>query len=118
MHDLIIIGAGHNGLVAAAYLARAGKKILVLERRDVVGGAAVTGEIAPGYRVSTASYLMSLLLPEIEHELDLAKHGYRILPRNPSSFTPCEDGRSLLMGPDDALNLREIAKFSERDAQA
>jgi phytoene dehydrogenase-like protein len=116
--DCIIVGAGHNGLTAAAYLARAGRKVLVLERRGVVGGAAVTGELAPGYRVSTASYLMSLLLPEIERELELARHGYRILPRNPSSFTPCEDGRFLLMGADGALNLREIGKFSARDAQA
>src|SRR5204862_1154219 len=118
MHDVIIIGAGHNGLTAAAYLARAGKKVLVLERRGIVGGAAITGEVGPGYRVSTASYLMSLLLPEIERELELAKHGYRILPRNPSSFTPREDGRYLLMGPDAELNAREIAKFSPRDAQA
>jgi phytoene dehydrogenase-like protein len=116
--DCIIIGAGHNGLTAAAYLARAGRKVLVLERRDVVGGAAVTGEIAPGYRVSTASYLMSLLLPEIERELELARHGYRILPRDPSSFTPLEDGRYLLMGPDADLTRREIAKFSARDAEA
>ncbi|HUR40403.1 MAG TPA: NAD(P)/FAD-dependent oxidoreductase [Verrucomicrobiae bacterium] len=118
MFDVIIIGAGHNGLTAAAYLGRAGKRVLVLERRDVVGGAAVTGEIAPGYRVSTASYLMSLLLPEVEHDLELKRHGYRILPRNPSSFTPCEDGRSLLMGPDEGLNAREIARFSARDAQS
>jgi phytoene dehydrogenase-like protein len=116
--DVIIIGAGHNGLTAAAYLARAGKKVLVLERNAVVGGAAVTGEIAPGYRVSTASYLISLLLPEVERELELGRHGYKVLPRNPSSFTPLEDGRSLLMGPDAALNHREIAKFSARDAEA
>ena len=90
MHDCIIIGAGHNGLTAANYLARAGKKVLVLERRDKVGGAAVTGEIAPGYRISTASYLMSLLLPEVERDLELGKHGYKVLPRNPSSFTPFE----------------------------
>jgi phytoene dehydrogenase-like protein len=118
MHDVIIIGAGHNGLTAAAYLARAGKKVLVLERRSVVGGAAITGEIAPGYRVSTASYLMSLLLPEVEQELELKKHGYRILPRSPSSFMPLEDGRFLMMGPDAALNRREIGKFSARDAEA
>ena len=118
MHDVIIIGGGHNGLTAANYLARAGKKVLVLERRGVVGGAAVTGELAPGYRISTASYLMSLLLPEVERELELGKHGYKVLPRNPSSFTPFEDGRSLLMGPDLELNKREIAKFSARDAEA
>lgn len=118
MHDCIIIGAGHNGLTAAAYLARAGRKVLVLERRDVVGGAAITGELAPGYRVSTASYLMSLLLPEVERDLELARHGYRILPRDPSSFTPLEDGRYLMMGPGEGLNRREIAKFSARDAEA
>ncbi|MGH8482633.1 MAG: phytoene desaturase family protein, partial [Nevskiaceae bacterium] len=115
---VVIIGAGHNGLTAACYLARAGKKVLVLERNAVVGGAAVTGEIAPGYRVSTASYLISLLLPEVERELELARHGYKVLPRNPSSFTPLEDGRSLLMGPDPDVTLREIAKFSARDAEA
>lgn len=116
--DALIIGAGHNGLVCAAYLARAGKKVLVLERRDIVGGAAVTEEIAPGYRASTASYLVSLLLPAIERELRLRDYGYRVLARNPSSFTPLPDGRSLLMGPDEALNHREIAKFSTRDAEA
>jgi phytoene dehydrogenase-like protein len=118
MHDVIIIGGGHNGLTAAAYLARAGRKVLVLERNAVVGGAAVTGEVGPGHRVSTASYLISLLLPEVERELELARHGYKVLPRNPSSFTPLEDGRSLLMGPDAELNRREIAKFSARDAEA
>lgn len=118
MYDAIVIGAGHNGLVAAAYLARAGRSVLVLERRPLVGGAAVTEELAPGYRCSTASYVVSLLLPEIERELELARHGYRVLPRNPSSFTPLQDGRYLLMGADAELNRREIAKFSARDAQA
>src|SRR5690349_24905616 len=111
MHDVIIIGGGHNGLTAANYLARAGKKVLVLERCGAVGGAAVTGELAPGYRISTASYLMSLLLPEVERELELGKHGYQVLPRNPASFTPFEDGRSLLMAPDLELNKRETARF-------
>lgn len=117
-YDAIIIGAGHNGLVCAGYLARAGKKVLVLERRGIVGGAAVSEEIAPGYRASTASYLVSLLLPDVERELELARHGYKVLPRNPSSFTPLPDGRSLLMGPDAELNRREIAKLSLRDAEA
>lgn len=117
-YDAIIVGAGHNGLVCAAYLARAGKKVLVLERRGIVGGAAVSEEIAPGYRASTASYLISLLLPQVEQELRLKDYGYKVLARNPSSFTPLPDGRSLLMGPDAALNHREIAKFSARDAEA
>jgi phytoene dehydrogenase-like protein len=118
LHDVIVIGGGHNGLTAAGYLARAGRKVLVLERSAVVGGAAVTGEVGPGHRISTASYLISLLLPEVERELELARHGYKVLPRNPSSFTPFEDGRSLLMGSDPELNRREIAKFSARDAEA
>ncbi|MDB5972383.1 MAG: amine oxidase [Hydrocarboniphaga sp.] len=116
MYDAIIIGGGHNGLVCAAYLARAGERVLVLERRHLIGGAAVTEELAPGYRCSTASYVVSLLLPDVERDLKLRDHGYRVLPRSPSSFTPFEDGRSLLMGPDAALNHREIAKFSARDA--
>src|SRR5581483_11208896 len=117
-YDCIIIGGGHNGLVCAAYLARAGKRVVVLERQGIVGGAAVTDEIAPGYRVSTASYLVSLLLPEIERELDLKRHGYKVLGRNPSSFTPLPDGRHLLLGPDQAFNHAQIAKFSARDAAA
>ncbi len=117
-YDCIIVGAGHNGLVCAGYLARAGQKVLVLERRHIVGGAAVSEEIAPGYRASTASYLISLLLPQVEQELRLKDYGYTVLARNPSSYTPLPDGRSLMMGPDAALNHREIAKFSARDAEA
>jgi phytoene dehydrogenase-like protein len=117
-YDSVVIGGGHNGLVCAAYLADAGRRVLVLERHHTVGGCAVTEDIAPGYRASTASYLVSLLLPEVERDLDLQRFGYKTLPRNPSSFTPCEDGRYLLMGPDGEFNKREIAKFSARDAEA
>jgi phytoene dehydrogenase-like protein len=117
-YDVIVIGAGHNGLVTAAYLARAGRRVLVLERRDVIGGACVSEEIWPGYKVSTASYVNSLLRPEIIRELNLARYGFEMLPRNPSSFTPFPDGRSLLLGPDKELTRREVAKFSPRDAEA
>src|SRR5438874_10125486 len=98
-YDVIIIGAGHNGLVAAAYLARAGKRVLVLERRDVVGGACVTEELWPGYKVSTAAYLCSLFRPQIIRDLELKTHGLELLPRNPSSFTPLPVGRSLFIWP-------------------
>jgi phytoene dehydrogenase-like protein len=117
-YDAIIIGAGHNGLVTAAYLAKAGRKVLVLERREVVGGACVTEELWPGFKVSTAAYVNSLLRPEIIRDLELKKHGFEMLPRSPSSFTPFPDGRYLMMGPDRDLTLREIAKFSKKDAEA
>src|ERR1700722_20157650 len=95
-YDVIIIGAGHNGLTAAAYLARAGLKVLVLERRELVGGTCVTEEVWPGYQVSTAAYVNSLLRPEIIRDLELKQHGFHMLPRNPSSFTPFPDGRYLM----------------------
>ncbi len=117
-YDVIIVGAGHNGLVTAGYLARAGMAVLVLERRDVVGGACVTEEIWPGFKVSTASYVNSLLRPEIIRDLELHRHGYEMLPRNPSSFTPFPGGRYLLLGPDEELVRREVAKFSKRDVEA
>jgi phytoene dehydrogenase-like protein len=117
-YDIIIVGAGHNGLVTAAYLARAGLRVLVLERRDVVGGACVTEELWPGFKVSTAAYVNSLLRPEIIRDLQLARHGFELLPRSPSSFTPFPDGRFLLMGPDKALTHQQVAKFSARDAEA
>src|SRR3954463_7915135 len=116
-YDAIIIGAGHNGLVAAAYLARAGKKVLVLERRELVGGCVVTEELWPGFKVSTASYVNSLFRPEIIRDLDLKRHGFRMLPRSPSSFTPLPDGRYLLMGPDKEMTHREVSRFSKRDAE-
>lgn len=116
--DAIVIGGGHNGLVCAAYLAKAGKKVCVLERRHVLGGCATTEELWPGYKVSTAAYVISLFLPQIIRELKLKQYGLTILPRNPSSFTPLPDGRSLLLGPDAALNYREISKFSTKDAEA
>ena len=116
-YDAIVIGAGHNGLVTAAYLARSGKRVLVLERRHIVGGACVTEETFPGFKVSTAAYVNSLFDPAIVRDLKLASYGYEVLPRNPSSFTPFPDGRSLMMGPDGDLTHREIAKFSARDAE-
>jgi phytoene dehydrogenase-like protein len=116
-YDVLIIGAGHNGLVAACYLARAGRKVLVLERRPLVGGACVTEEVFPGFKVSTAAYVNSLFRKEIVRDLRLADYGFEVLERNPSSFTPFPDGRSLLLGPDADLNRREIGKFSPRDAE-
>jgi phytoene dehydrogenase-like protein len=115
-HDAVIIGAGHNGLVTACYLARAGWRVLVLERRHLVGGACVTEEVFPGFKVSTAAYVNSLFRPDIVRDLRLADYGFAVLERNPSSFTPFPDDRYLLLGPDAALTHREIAKFSARDA--
>lgn len=117
-YDAVVIGGGHNGLVCACYLAKAGKRVCVLERRHVLGGAATTEELWPGYKVSTAAYVISLFLPEIIRELRLKENGLEVLPRNPSSFTPLPDGRSLLMGPEPGLNHREISQFSTKDAEA
>lgn len=116
-YDVIIIGGGHNGLVCAAYLARAGRRVLVLERRSILGGCCITEELWPGFKVSTAAYVNSLLRPEIIRDLDLRRHGFEMIPRNPSSFTPLLDGRYLMMGPDRNLTLKEIAKFSTKDAE-
>src|SRR5215218_8003542 len=117
-YDAIIIGAGHNGLVTAAYLAKAGYRVLVLERREIVGGCCITEEIWPGYKVSTAAYVNSLLRPQIIRDLELKKYGFEMLPRSPSSFSPFPDGRYLMMGPDKEMTRREIAKFSAKDAEA
>ena len=116
-YDVIIVGGGHNGLVAAAYLAKSGLSVCVLERRYIVGGACVTEEIAPGFRVSTVAYVNSLFRPEIIRELRLREFGLELLERNPSSFTPFPDGRYLFLGPDARMNQKEISKFSDRDAK-
>jgi phytoene dehydrogenase-like protein len=116
-YDAIIIGAGHNGLVCAAYLARAGRNVLVLERRHVLGGACVTEELWPGFKVSTAAYVNSLFRKEIVRDLRLADHGFALLERNPSSFSPFPDGRFLMLSADADSNRREISKFSTRDAE-
>jgi phytoene dehydrogenase-like protein len=116
-YDTIVIGAGHNGLVAAAYLARAGKKVLVVERRHVVGGAAVTEEIVPGFRFSVCSYVVSLLRPEIIRELELPRHGLELLPLD-GTFTPMTNGDFLWRVNDHARTRREILRHSRLDAEA
>ena len=114
-YDAIVVGAGHNGLVAAAYLARAGRRVLAIERREVVGGAAVSETVWPGWTVSAAAYVCSLLHPAIIDDLDLRAHGYHAYPKEPASFTPLADSRSLLLGSDQAANRREIGAFSSAD---
>jgi phytoene dehydrogenase-like protein len=116
-YDAIIIGGGHNGLTAAAYLARAGRRVLVLERRPVIGGAAVTEEIYPGFRYSVCSYVVSLLRPEIIRELDLKRHGLELLPLD-GTFTPMPNGDYLWRTGDHAATHREIARHSRGDADA
>ncbi|MCP4201933.1 MAG: NAD(P)/FAD-dependent oxidoreductase [bacterium] len=113
--DAIVIGAGHNGLTCAAYLARAGRKVLVLEKRYVIGGATVTEEIHEGFKYSVCSYVVSLLRPEVTRELELAKHGLQIHPVN-SIFMSNEDGPPLISWPDEAKTRNELRKFSRRDA--
>jgi phytoene dehydrogenase-like protein len=115
--DAIVIGGGHNGLVAAAYLARAGLSVLVLERRACLGGACVTEEVWPGYKVSTLAYLCSLLQPKIIRELDLKRFGLHLYPKDPAFFTAFPDGRHLFFWQDMAATQEELAKFSRRDAQ-
>jgi len=116
--DAIVVGAGHNGLTAAAYLARAGRRTLVLERRAVLGGACVTEALWPGYRVSRAAYVAGLLRPAVVRELGLEARGLRLVPRRPaSSYTPLPDGRGLLLGEDRAASCASIGRFSARDAE-
>src|SRR5215217_411832 len=116
-YDAIVIGAGHNGLVHAAYLGRAGKKVLVLERRHVVGGAAVTEELYPGFKYLTGAYLISLLRPEVIQELELARHGLEIMPLE-STYVPLLDGNYLADWPDHDATKHEIGRHSKRDAEA
>src|SRR6059036_684648 len=116
-YDVVVIGGGHNGLVNAAYLARAGRRVLVCERRHVLGGAAVTEEVFPGVKFSVASYVVSLLRPEIIRELDLPRHGMEILPLD-GTFTPMPNGDYLWRVNDHAKTRREIARHSRLDAEA
>src|SRR5438094_956204 len=116
-YDAIVIGGGHNGLTAAAYLARAGRKVLVLERRPVLGGAAVTEEVFPGFKFSVCSYVVSLLRPEIIRDLDLPRHGLEILPLD-GTFTPMPNGDYLWRVNDHGKTRREIARHSKLDAEA
>src|ERR1700693_5075954 len=112
--DVVIIGAGHNGLTCAAYLAMAGLRVKVVERREVVGGAAVTEEFHPGFRNSVAAYTVSLLNPQIIADLKLGDHGLRIVERRAQNFLPSPDGRYLLIG--EGRTHPSIARLSERDA--
>src|SRR6516164_1581492 len=116
-YDVIVIGGGHNGLVNAAYLQKAGKKVLVLERRHVLGGAACTEEIVPGFKFSVCSYVVSLLRPEIIRDLDLPRHGLEILPLD-GTFTPMPSGDYLWRVNDHGRTHREIARHSKADAEA
>ncbi len=115
-YDAVIIGGGHNGLVCAAYLARAGRKVLVLERRHLLGGAAVTEELYPGFHFSACSYVVSLLRPWIIRDLDLPSHGYQLLPLD-ATFTPYPDGSYLLRDSDPERTRRSIARIAPHDAE-
>jgi len=115
-YDALIIGGGHNGLTTAAYLAKAGKKVLVLERRYLVGGATVTEEIIPGFKFTVFSYVVSLLRPEVIRDLELPKHGLKILPLE-STITPLQDGDYILRDADHWATVRNLARFSPRDAE-
>ena len=117
IYDAVVIGGGHNGLVTAAYLAREGKKVAVLERRHVLGGCSNSEELWPGYQVSTASYVVSLLEPKIMADLRLREYGLKILRRSPSSFTPLLEGRSLTLSADREHCQQQIGQFSQKDAE-
>src|SRR2546427_7612893 len=116
-YDAIVIGAGHNGLVNGAYLARSGLRTLILERRNVVGGAAITEELRPGFWFTSFSYALSLLRPDIIHDLELTKHGFMPLLMQ-STFASMENGDYLILGQDHGENLREITRHSHHEADA
>jgi phytoene dehydrogenase-like protein len=116
-YDAIVVGGGHNGLTNACYLAKAGLDVLVLERRPFVGGAAITEELHPGFSFTTFSYALSLLRPEIIHELNLVEHGFLPLLM-PTHFAPMDDGDYLLLTEDDQFNDQEIGRHSKRDVDA
>ncbi|MCI0424556.1 MAG: NAD(P)/FAD-dependent oxidoreductase, partial [Actinobacteria bacterium] len=115
-HDVIVIGAGHNGLVCGTRLAKAGLDTLILERRPIVGGACVTEEVWPGYHVSTASYVLSMFHPKIIEELGLKRFGFDLIPTD-ILFVPFEDGRYMVLWDDVGSTCEEIAKFSAADAE-
>ena len=117
-YDAVVVGGGHNGLVCAAYLARAGLRTVVLERRHLVGGAAVTEEVWPGFKVSTASYVVSLLSARIVRELDLPRYGYHVYPLDPAYFAPLEDGSGFLLWDEPELAAEEIGKINAKDGRA
>jgi phytoene dehydrogenase-like protein len=117
-YDAIVVGSGHNGLIAAGYLAKAGKSVLVLERRHVIGGATVTEEPFPGYQLSTCSYVCNLLLPEVIKDLELERHGYAVRPFDPTYFCPFPDGSYYMAFLDSNKTKEQIAKFSRKDVLA
>src|SRR4051812_2812661 len=116
-YDAVIVGGGHNGLAAACYLARAGLGVLVVERRDILGGACVTEELFPGFHLSVVSYTIGMLQPEVIGELDLGRYGFESYVRDPQYVAPFPDGRYLTVFPDLQRTVREVARFSERDAE-
>ena len=116
--DVVVVGGGHNGLACAAYLARAGLDVLVLERREVLGGAAVTEETWPGYRISSASYVVSLMPPRVVAELELKRFGYEVSLVSPDYFVPFPDGTSLTLWGDVRRDAANIAKLNGHDAAA
>ena len=115
-YDAVIVGGGHNGLICAAYLAKAGRRVLVLERRHVLGGSAVTEELYPGFKFSVCSYVVSLFRPSIIRELALSRHGMEIIPLE-TSYSPLADDPGLCRWADGARSRREISRFSARDAE-